>query len=270
MRTRKPAQLLLAFFGEMMFGRPPEPVPASTMIDVLDGAGVAAATTRASLDRMATRGLVERVRRGREIGFVLTGRAREVLDEATARVHRSEPFAPRGAGWTLVTFSIAERDRKLRHQLRATLTWSGFAPLRDGLWVAPGEIDLASALGPVRDQLPDGAVQAFRAAELEGFEMGDAVAAAWHIDGIRAEHEAFLAEWAGDADFGRRTPALSARTALVADWLALLRADPGLPPSYLGDGWPAGSSTRTFRARHDQLRAQSDAEFAARAALPVD
>lgn len=251
----------------MVVDRVTDPVPASILIDVLDGAGVAAATTRASLDRMGERGLLERVRRGREIGFLLTDRARGVLGEATERVHRAEPFAPRGDGWTLVTFSVSERQRNLRHQLRATLTWAGFAPLRDGLWVAPGAVDLAAAFEPLRDELATGTVQAFRAAELEGFEMGDAVRAAWQIDTIRAEHEAFLAEWEGELAYAGRVPALTARTALVADWLALLRADPGLSASYLDAQWPADRSVRVFRDRHAQLRADADAEFAARPAL---
>ncbi|WP_292864406.1 PaaX family transcriptional regulator C-terminal domain-containing protein [Microbacterium sp.] len=270
MRNRKPVQLLLAFFGEMVVGRTDDPVPASVLIDVLDGAGIAGPTTRASLDRMRERGLLGRVRRGREIGFHLTDRAKDVLNEAAERVERTDPFAPRGAGWTLVTFSVAERHRSLRHQLRASLTWAGFAPLRDGLWVAPGAIDLASALGPLQDDLPPGTVQAFRASEIEGYEMGDAVASAWQIDEIRAEHELFLREWEGAADYGGRMPALTARTALVADWLALLRADPGLPAGHLGPHWPADRSTRVFRERHAALHAASDAEFLARmGAIPA-
>jgi phenylacetic acid degradation operon negative regulatory protein len=268
-RARKPVQLLLAFFGELVVDRCDEPVRASLLIDVLDGAGIAPPTTRASLDRMAARGLVDRVRQGREIGFVLTDSATDVLSEASGRVHRDEPFAPQGEGWTLVTFSVPERQRTLRHRLRASLTWAGFASLRDGLWVAPGAVDLASALGPLHDDLPPGTVTAFRASELAGYEMGPAAHAAWQIADIRAEHDAFLAEWpvdaaeAGDVGYAGQAPALTARTALVADWLALLRADPGLPSEYLGDDWPAARSTATFRAVHATLAPASEREFSA-------
>src|SRR5690606_8248298 len=68
MRTRKPAQLLLALFGELVVDRIDEPVPATLIIDVLDGADIAAPTTRATLGRMANREILEPVRRGREIG----------------------------------------------------------------------------------------------------------------------------------------------------------------------------------------------------------
>ena len=79
MRTRKPAQLLLALFGELVVDRVEEPVPATLIIDVLDGADIAAPTTRATLHRMATRDILEPVRRGREIGYLLTESGVDVL-----------------------------------------------------------------------------------------------------------------------------------------------------------------------------------------------
>ena len=39
-------------------------------------------------------------------------------------------------------------------------------PLRDGLWLSPGEVDLASALEPLGEELPGNAVLAFHAREL--------------------------------------------------------------------------------------------------------
>jgi phenylacetic acid degradation operon negative regulatory protein len=264
MRTRKPAQLLLALFGELVVDRVDEPVPATLIIDVLDGADIAAPTTRATLNRMASRDILEPVRRGREIGYLLTESGVDVLREAAVRVNRERPFDPQGSGWTLVTFSLPEKERTLRHRLRASLTWAGFAPLRDGLWVAPGAVDLAAALGPIHDELPPHTVTAFVARELPGFEMGASVESAWEIGRIREEHDAFLAEWLAPAVPDCATPALTARTALIADWLALLRADPGLPAQHLGTGWPADKSLATFKERRDEVREESEREFAAR------
>src|SRR5438445_13149713 len=39
-------------------------------------------------------------------------------------------------------------------------------PLRDGLWLSPGEVDLASALEPLGEELPGNAVLAFHGREL--------------------------------------------------------------------------------------------------------
>lgn len=233
MRSRKPRRLLLALFGEHVAERrADEAVRAAALIDILEPAGVGAAAVRAALDRVVASGLLVRERQGREIAFRLTPSAVQVLREASGRVHAERPFAPQGEGWTLVTFTLPERHRELRHRLRAALTWQGFALLRDGLWMAPGEVDLGAALAPLREQLPADAVTAFRAQEMADFPIAAAVRGAWDLDAIRAEHEAFLEAW--EQPVADTPTPLTTQIMLVADWLALLRADPRLPAEYLG------------------------------------
>ena len=262
-RSRQPKQLLLAFFGEHVVDDDPGPIRASVLIGVLEGAGVTAPATRATLDRLVQTGILARNRSGREILFSLTAHGTAVLREATARVRGPRPFDPQGTGWTLVTFTIPEDQRTLRHRLRSTLTWEGFAPLRDGLWLAPGEVDLASALEPLRQDLPPHTVVGFHARELLAFPIADSVRSAWDIEAIRREHLAFIEVW-DDPDAATRAPsALTLRTMLVADWLALLRADPRLPREFMDARWPAERSAEVYRRTHDTLAAPSAAEFAA-------
>ncbi|WFE93399.1 PaaX family transcriptional regulator C-terminal domain-containing protein [Micromonospora sp. WMMD987] len=263
MGRRQPKQLLLAFFGEHVVDDATGPIRASVLITVLEGAGVAAPATRATLDRLVRSGVLARGRSGRETLFALTEHGTAVLREATHRVRGPRPFDPQGGGWTLVTFSIPEDHRRLRHRLRSTLTWEGFAPIRDGLWLAPGEVDLAGSLGPLRQDLAPHAVVAFHARELPGFPIGESVRAAWDIEAIRREHLAFIARWEDPAATATATSALTVRTMLVADWLALLRADPRLPAEFMGAQWPAARSVETYRRAHRRLAEASTAEFAA-------
>lgn len=262
MRSRQPRQLLFAFLGEHVLDDDPGPIRASVLINVLDGAGIAAPATRATLDRLVGSGFLERARSGREILFSLTEHGAAVLREAAGRVRSDHPFDPVGSGWTLVTFSIPEEQRTLRHHLRSTLTWAGFASLRDGLWLAPGEVDLASALEPLREELPPNAVLAFHARELAGFPVADSVKASWDIEAIRAEHLSFIETWRDPASM-KGSSALSTRAMLVADWLALLRVDPRLPREFMDAQWPASRSYETYKRVHDALVPASDAEFRA-------
>lgn len=264
MRSRQPKRLILAFFGEYMHGQELEPVRASVLIDVLDGAGIAAPATRATLDRLVTRGILTRERKGREITFELTDAGSAVLSEATERVRHQHHFTPHGDGWTMVTFTIPEDQRTLRHRLRATLTWERFAPLRDGLWLAPGEVDLDSVLEPLRAELPGGALTAFRAKELPGYPMDASVAAAWDLDRIRDEHLAFIESWSDLSTVDAAGSALSARTMLVADWLELLRVDPCLPPEFLGSEWPSPLSSELYWSWRERLAEDAQAEFVRR------
>jgi phenylacetic acid degradation operon negative regulatory protein len=262
-RSRQPKQLLLAFFGEHVVDDDPGPIRASALIGVLEGAGVAAPATRATLDRLVQSGILARSKRGREILLSLTDHGTAVLREATDRVRGPRPFEPQGTGWTLVTFTIPEGQRTLRHRLRSTLTWDGFAPIRDGLWLAPGEVDLAGSLEPLRRSLPANTVVAFHARELAQFPIAESVRSAWDIEAIRREHLAFIDMWADPAAVTQAASALTVRTMLVADWLALLRADPRLPREFMDAHWPAGRSTQVYRRTHAQLAEASAAEFAA-------
>jgi len=269
MRSRQPKQLLLAFFGEHVVDQDVPPLRATALIEVLEGAGVAAPATRATLDRLVQRGLLMRERRGRGIVFSLTAEGGAVLREATERVRGPHPFEPHGTGWTLVTFTVPEDQRTLRHRLRSALSWEGFAPLRDGLWLAPGEVDLAAALEPLREDLPAAAITAFHARELPGYAMADSVRAAWDIDTIRDEHLAFIDTWSDPSTAAEAGSPLSARAMLVADWLALLAADPRLPREFMDDDWPADRSYEVYWEARRSLEAASTAQFAALAEAVV-
>lgn len=260
MRKRAPKELLLAFLGEFVVDADVAPIRASAFIDVLEGAGIAAPATRATLDRLEQTGLISRERSGREILFSLTEAGGVLLREATARVRGLHPFDPQGTGWTLVTFTIPEEQRTLRHRLRSTLAWEGFASIRDGLWLAPGAVDLDASLEPLRTDLPVDSVVAFHARELPTFSIAGAVRAAWDIEAIRQAHLDFIATWTDPAALSGA--ALAVRTALVADWLSLLRADPRLPREFMDDDWPSARSVATYHRCRTTLAAGSAEQFA--------
>lgn len=250
---RRPEQLLLAFLGEFVIDRDLGPVPTALLVDVVAELGVTEGATRAALARMARRGLLAPVRTGRTVGYLLTPASEAVLREARDRIFADDPFAPQGTGWTLVTFSVPERRRDLRHRVRAQLSWAGFGPLRDGLWIAPGEVDPPEPLAALAaDEGVD--VVAFRAVEVDGFPVG--VDGAWRLDELRAHHEEFQVRWSGDV-----TAPLTGLTALVADWLAVLRSVPRLPSERLPADWPGAASVRLFHRLHAALAADARAEL---------
>lgn len=257
--SRRPEQLLLAFLGEFVLDADVERVPSAVLIGLLAELGTGDAATRATLARMSRRGLLEKVRAGREVAYGLAPAGESVLREARGRVLADEPFAPVGTGWTLVTFSVPESQRDARHRVRAALTWAGFGLLRDGLWIAPGEVDVASALGPLDGDLAGVELSAFRAYEIEGFSATRAVRSAWRLDEIRAHHLQFLEAW---ADVGGSAYPLRDMTALGADWLALLRADPRLPAEHLSADWPSGRSAATFRRLREEFVGAARADLA--------
>ncbi|MBE1537200.1 PaaX family transcriptional regulator [Actinomadura algeriensis] len=257
-RRRAPQQLLFGFLGALVLDRGHPPIGSRVFLQLLADLGVAEAAGRATLARMTRKGLLHRVREGRTARFALTPRAERLLREATPRVRSPEPFTPPGDEWTLLSYSMPESRRDLRHQIRARLIWAGFGGLRDGLWIAPGRVDIGTIFdGPEFAGLA-GLADAFHSVPAASTDVPKLLHRAWDVPAIRAEHEAFIAAWASGHDGGRPLPLL---TLLGADWLQLLRTDPGLPAAHLPDDWPAAASTALYRERYDALEPAAFAQL---------
>ncbi|MEU8347216.1 transcriptional regulator, PaaX family [Actinomadura meyerae] len=265
-RRRAPQQLLFSFLGSLVLDRGLPPISSRVFLHLLEDLGVAEAAGRATLARMTRKGLLVRVREGRTARFSLTPWAEELLREATPRVRSPEPFAHPGGEWTLLSYSMPESRRDLRHQIRARLIWAGFGGLRDGLWIAPGRVDIdAIFAGPEFAGLAELA-DAFYSVPVEGTDVPRLLRRAWDVEAIRAEHESFIATWTPDQE--RRGSPLSRLTLLGADWLQLLRTDPGLPAGHLPADWPAPASTALYRERFAAL--EPDAADQLRTLLAAD
>jgi len=256
--AHRPQSLLLSFLGALVLDADLPPVPSVTLLDLLADLGVTEAAARATLKRMTQRGLLARGQVGRTAEYALTPLVQDVLRQARERVAAPEPFCHPEGEWTLLSYSVPESRRDLRHRGRARLTWAGFGGLRDGLWIAPGTVDVAAVLGAAELADVAGLADAFAAQVLPGTDVHRLVHRAWDVPGIRAAHTRFVATWSRPPQV---SGSLAQLTLLGADWLALLRADPGLPAAQLGPQWPAPASAAVYRRVFDGL------EPAARAAL---
>jgi len=169
--AHRPQSLLLSFFGALVLDARLPPLPSMTLLDLLADLGIAEAAARATLKRMTQRGLLSRGQVGRTAEYALTPLAEDVLREAAGRVASPAPFEHPDGEWTLLSYSVPESRRELRHRVRARLTWAGFGGLRDGLWIAPGTVDVASVLG--RSDLAEVAAlaDAFAARVLPGTDV---------------------------------------------------------------------------------------------------
>jgi phenylacetic acid degradation operon negative regulatory protein len=256
--AHRPQSLLLSFLGALVLDSDLPPLPSMILLDLLADLGVAEAAARATLKRMTQRGLFSRGQVGRTAEYALTPLAEDVLREATVRVTSPAPFEHAEGEWTLLSYSVPESRRDLRHRVRSRLTWAGFGGLRDGLWIAPGTVDVAAVLG--RSDLTDavGLADAFAARPLPGTDLDRLVERAWDVPAVRRAHTWFIDTWSSPPRVGG---SLAQLTLLGADWLALLRIDPGLPAAHLGPDWPAPTSSAVYRRVFDGL------EPAARAAL---
>jgi phenylacetic acid degradation operon negative regulatory protein len=241
----RPQSLMLTFLGIYALGRDTA-ISAGSVIQVFRGCGVSEQAVRATLSRMARRGLLVRHRRGRKVYLSLSRHAREVLEDGHRRVWASDAVNRDWDGtWTVVGFSMPDTRRRERHDLRSELVWARFGSLQNGLWIAAGEVnvtDIVQRLG-VADS-----VTVLTAKAAKPTESSDLVDKAFDVAAIASRYRAFLSRWDVPHPMAEACDDLARQLRLHTDWLHLVRQDPRLPAEHLPSEWPAIRAESVFRA----------------------
>ena len=255
--AQRPPRLLLTLLGDYWWQRT-EPLPSAAIVALLAEFGVSDSAARAALSRLTRNGLLVTSRSGRRTFVQLSCRAADVLDDGARRIFSfGASGAPWDGMWSLVAFSIPEQNRAARDELRKALRWLGFAPLYDGLWVAPR--DHADVVMARLKELGIATATAFRATAIPGGEAPSEIPArAWDLAGLRSRYEEFIAYarlLRDQTAAGEITPmdALVARTRAMNEWRAFPAMDPDLPGELLPAAWPRAEARELFIACYDLL-----------------
>lgn len=241
--TVRPQSLLLAFFGNHVLDQGPLCVYSGSIIDVLSRAGVGEQAVRSTLTRMVNRDLLVRQRQGRRMYFGLTPLAAQILHDGRRRIWETSAVNDDWNGsWTLLGFSLPDSWQRRRHDLRSRLTWSGFGPLYNGLWIAPGSVDITTVI----DELSLSAhVKIFHARADSATDVRLMIRDTWDLGSLAARYNDFTRRWA--APPCTEYDAIAIRLRLVSEWLGLIRSDPRLPGPHLPADWPARRAEETFQ-----------------------
>ncbi|WP_329311950.1 PaaX family transcriptional regulator [Streptomyces sp. NBC_01262] len=253
-----PQSLMLSCFGIHALGHD-KALATGGLIELFGRAGVGEDAVRSTLTRMVGRGLLERHRVGRKTYFGITPRAAAVLQDGHDRVwHTGAVNRAWDGTWTLVGFSLPEAWRRERHDLRSRLVWGGFGLLQNGLWVAPGAVDvpaLVEGLGL------DDHLNVFRGAAATGPTDARAVLeSAFDVEAIAKGYRSFLERWSGPLPAPETEGDLARQLLLHTDWLELVRTDPHLPAEHLPENWPAAGAEELFRTLAERYEAPARAE----------
>lgn len=262
-RTR-PQDLVFTLLGRHVYAHNVT-IATSSIIRILERLDISEHATRSAVSRMVKREYLRSERQGRQSFLSMTSRSHAIVREGTPRIFEHPPLLEDpDPGWTLLGFSIPEARRRERHMLRVRLKWLGFAPLRDGLWVAAGRVDVEGAL----EELGLAAnVHAFHAATIPPTGPRELVREAWDLEALRSGFAEFLERWGCEKIEGADVGALETELLLITEWRLLVLDTPRLPARELPLDWPAMRAHEQFLRVHNALRGRADAEFAALAAL---
>jgi phenylacetic acid degradation operon negative regulatory protein len=259
----RPQRLLVTMLGDYWRGRR-EPIASAAMVELLGEFGVSPQSARSALSRLTRAGLLRRQRSGRRTSYLLTKKAQRTFDEGAARIFGFGREEPAWDGrWSIVAFSIAERDRSLRHALRTQLRWLGYAALYDGVWVSPHH--RVEDTRRVLDELGVERATVFQAGHVAGGGARDPLKA-WDLTELRARYEDFARRARPvleQAVAGALSPsrALVMRTEIMDAWRSFPREDPDLPADFLPADWPRAGARALFVEAYEALAPIAEERF---------
>jgi phenylacetic acid degradation operon negative regulatory protein len=254
--VQRPPRLLLTLLGDYWWRRT-EPLPSAALVALLAEFGVSDSAARAALSRLTRNGLLITAKSGRRTVVRLSERAARILDDGGRQIFTFGQLSrPWDGMWSLVAFSIPESERAARDSLRKQLRWLGFAPLYDGLWVAPR--DRAAEVIEQLAELGITTATAFRASTIPGACPDGLPQRAWDLDSLRVRYDLFIDSTQSLAErtlAGRVSPvaALIARTRVMSEWRGFPELDPDLPDELLPDAWPRATARELFTTTYDLL-----------------
>ena len=214
-------------------------ISAADLVALAGDLGIPTAQARTGIARLKQKGLLL-AERSEAIGYRLNPAAIGMLERGDRRIFEMREMMDADT-WCLVSFSIPESARSVRHQLRRRLLWIGAGTVSPALWICPGHLQ-DEVLEIVDDLDARAWVTLFQAsAPVPPGSLVEAAAQWWDLAALRAEHLAFQESLT-------TLPAepFAARVQLIDRWRVLPYTDPGLPPSMLPADWPGRRSFDEF------------------------
>lgn len=229
----------------------------------MGAAGVEAAPTRTALTRVKSKGLVESVTRDRKPGYALTPDAEALLARGDRRIERPRAMQLRDP-WCLLSFSLPESDRSVRHQLRKRLSWIGAGHVSQALWIVPAylreeveSIVIELGIAPM--------ATIFVVSDIHHLDVPIPVLLRewWDLDALRAIHDGFLesqsAQLAALTEDSSPASAFGIWIRALDAWRPIPYFDPGIPAELLPADWPGAASSALYLALRSATKDQAAA-----------
>jgi phenylacetic acid degradation operon negative regulatory protein len=232
-------------------------IAAAALLELMAAVGVNQPRTRTAILRVRGKGLLAPDSREGGPGFALVPAAIPSLARGDRRI-----YAPRQMDttdrWCLISYSIPESQRQLRHQLRRRLSGLGCGTVTAALWICPEYL-----ADEVEEILTDLGVRAAASIFLTDETrvaggLARAVGQWWDLPAIAARHQAFLSAYGSVGDDLTPQQAFATYIACLDAWRVIPYVDPGLPAAWLPDDWPGNLSIPLFADLRERLEDLSD------------
>jgi phenylacetic acid degradation operon negative regulatory protein len=262
----QPQDLALTIFGAHV-RTPGELAWSGGMVELLAEFGFSSEAARAALARLATRRLLARTKRGRQVFYRLTPRAQDLLEEGDARIFTFGDGAGGSDRWTVLWHSLPASRRRERARLGRRLRFLGFGSVQDATWVAPHDREREVVALLERLGIVDYAY-VLVGRPTAALDVSAVIDEAWDLDAVGDAYEEFLAEFGPfRGRRGRRAPDDREAFVVRTRALHLFRGFPFLDPELADELMPRPrlrpEVVATFHELYEALRPAAERHFAA-------
>src|SRR5207248_359672 len=171
-----------------------EAVWQETLVAALVSVGHTQHAARQALARSVRGGWLETSRHGRRSRVSLSSRTADLLASGASRIYTfGQPWDWDGR-WLVLVLRVPGERREVRHHLRTRLAWAGLGSMGGGVWLTPHVSREAELRAAIREA-PAALATSFVASMGMLGRPEDVVAAAWDLDKVRSQYEAFIEDF---------------------------------------------------------------------------
>jgi len=260
----QPQDLAVTLLGAYVLPRPRE-VWSGGMVRLMGEFGFSRAAARVALARLVRRGLLDRVKEGRLVFYVLTERSEHVLAEGDKRIFSLGWDDDWDGTWTVLWHSLPERQRVKRARLARRLRFLGFGSVHDGTWISPHNRE-ADVLELIRDLDVEQHTGVLLGRPAGSMQIDNLIERAWDLEELAQRYDDFVGEFSRYRAERARLQlsdeeAFCVRTRVVHAFRRFPFLDPGLPDELVGRHVPRREAAATFHEVYDALAESAQRHF---------
>lgn len=252
-------RFIITIFG--LYARPAgRGLKVSDVVTLMSELGYEPASVRSSISRLKKKGVLVSTKVDGAVGYALAEELETHMIAGDERI-----FSPKVQNasdpWLMVSYTVPETQRKLRHKIRIGLARLGFGTVVAGLSIAPSHLRAEATEYMTKHELLD-FVDFFSSIPLGPGDMQHKVARWWDLDELESHYQEFVDvygdsvdEWSRSTstDQVRLRAAFKLYMSMLTHWRRLPYLDPGLPLEYLPDGWMGIRARQIFIELHRSL-----------------
>lgn len=231
-----------------------------SLIRLLQEFGHNEQAVRAAVSRMYRQGWLQSSRKGNRSFYSLTARGMDRMEEAGARIFKLRTVTWDGK-WRVFMYSIPEKRRSIRDELRKELVWSGFGALSSSCWISPNDLN-RQVEGLIDKYSIAGDVHFFTAVYDGPGDNSRLVQECWNLKSAALRYREFIEEYSRKYEQSAAliqkgklsdSQCFVEKTILVHEYRKFLFIDPGLPAELLPDPWEGNEAASLFSEYYRKL-----------------